>query len=99
MMRKSGHRFSEKAHAPLKIRARQRFSLKSQRSGEPLQDLSGTRLVPRARQWRLRAALTVPTAERKPNPLRRAVSSAGEHFLDMEGVRGSIPLPPTNKIN
>ena len=25
----------------------------------------------------------------------RAVSSAEEHFLDMEGVRGSIPLPPT----
>src|ERR1700745_3471193 len=28
---------------------------------------------------------------------RRAVSSAEEHFLDMEGVRGSIPLPPTRK--
>ena len=27
-----------------------------------------------------------------------SVSSAGEHFLDMEGVRGSIPLPPTIKI-
>jgi hypothetical protein len=27
----------------------------------------------------------------------RAVSSAEEHFLDMEGVRGSIPLPPTSK--
>ena len=27
--------------------------------------------------------------------LERAVSSAEEHFLDMEGVRGSIPLPPT----
>ena len=26
----------------------------------------------------------------------RAVSSAEEHFLDMEGVRGSIPLPPTS---
>jgi hypothetical protein len=22
-----------------------------------------------------------------------------EHFLDMEGVRGSIPLPPTIKIS
>jgi hypothetical protein len=28
-----------------------------------------------------------------------AVSSAEEHFLDMEGVRGSIPLPPTMKFN
>ena len=28
-------------------------------------------------------------------PFQRAVSSAEEHFLDMEGVRGSIPLPPT----
>lgn len=25
----------------------------------------------------------------------RALSSAVEHFLDMEGVRGSIPLAPT----
>ena len=25
-----------------------------------------------------------------------AVSSAEEHFLDMEGVRGSIPVPPTS---
>jgi hypothetical protein len=24
-----------------------------------------------------------------------AVSSAGEHFLDMEGAIGSIPIPPT----
>src|SRR6185312_9260042 len=32
-----------------------------------------------------------------PLPSRaRAVSSAGEHFLDMEGVSGSIPLPPTS---
>jgi hypothetical protein len=30
---------------------------------------------------------------------QRAVSSAEEHFLDMEGVRGSIPLPPTIDIN
>src|ERR1700719_1903397 len=29
---------------------------------------------------------------------QRAVSSAEEHFLDMEGVRGSIPLPPTSHI-
>jgi hypothetical protein len=27
----------------------------------------------------------------------RALSSAVEHFLDMEGVRGSIPLAPTSK--
>jgi hypothetical protein len=25
----------------------------------------------------------------------RAVSSVGEHFLDMEGVTGSNPVPPT----
>ena len=25
----------------------------------------------------------------------RALSSAGEHFLDMEGVTGSIPVAPT----
>ncbi len=25
----------------------------------------------------------------------RAVSSAGEHFVDIEGVTGSIPVPPT----
>ena len=29
----------------------------------------------------------------------RALSSAVEHFLDMEGVRGSIPLAPTIEIN
>src|SRR5271163_2226887 len=28
----------------------------------------------------------------------RALSSAVEHFLDMEGVRGSIPLAPTIEI-
>ena len=28
--------------------------------------------------------------------LDRARSSAGEHFLDMEGVTGSIPVAPTN---
>ena len=28
---------------------------------------------------------------------QRTVSSAEEHFLDMEGVRGSIPLPPTRR--
>jgi len=27
------------------------------------------------------------------------LSSAEAHFLDMEGVRGSIPLPPTIQIN
>jgi hypothetical protein len=26
----------------------------------------------------------------------RAVSSVGEHFLDMEGVTGSNPVPPTS---
>ncbi len=29
----------------------------------------------------------------------RARSSAVEHFLDMEGVTGSIPVAPTNKNN
>jgi hypothetical protein len=29
----------------------------------------------------------------------RAVSSVGEHFLDMEGVASSILAPPTSKIN
>jgi hypothetical protein len=29
----------------------------------------------------------------------RAVSSAEEHILDMDGVAGSIPAPPTSKIN
>jgi hypothetical protein len=29
------------------------------------------------------------------NNMERAVSSAGEHFLDMEGATGSIPVPPT----
>ena len=28
---------------------------------------------------------------------RRAVSSAVEHYLDMVGVTGSNPVPPTNK--
>jgi hypothetical protein len=42
-------------------------------------------------------ALTAPMVERKPKPLGRAVSSAGEHFLDMEGVAGSIPAPPTTE--
>ena len=30
---------------------------------------------------------------------RRAVSSAGEHYLDMVGATGSIPVPPTIYIN
>jgi hypothetical protein len=42
-------------------------------------------------------ALTAPVVERKPKALGRAVSSAGEHFLDMEGVAGSIPAPPTTE--
>ena len=29
----------------------------------------------------------------------RARSSAGEHYLDMVGVTGSIPVAPTNCIN
>lgn len=29
----------------------------------------------------------------------RAVSSVVEHYLDMVGVTGSNPVPPTNKIN
>ena len=28
---------------------------------------------------------------------KRARSSAGEHFLDMEGVTGSIPVAPTTQ--
>jgi hypothetical protein len=35
---------------------------------------------------------------RRENPAERrliSLSFCGDHFLDMEGVRGSIPLPPT----
>ena len=31
------------------------------------------------------------------HPMVRARSSAEEHFLDMEGVTGSIPVAPTNQ--
>ena len=36
------------------------------------------------------------------NDVARAISSAGEHYLDMVGVTGSIPVSPTtgcDKIN
>jgi hypothetical protein len=46
------------------------------------------------------ASIHAPGArgEAPENPARwrlRAVSSVGEHFLDTEGVTGSIPVPPT----
>jgi hypothetical protein len=31
--------------------------------------------------------------------MQNYVSGTEEHFLDMEGVRGSIPLPPTSYFN
>jgi hypothetical protein len=36
-----------------------------------------------------------PAADRIESAQSRAVSSAGEHFPDTEGVTGSIPVPPT----
>ena len=36
-----------------------------------------------------------PQRYRSPLPNGGAVSSAGEHYLDMVGAIGSIPIPPT----
>jgi hypothetical protein len=33
------------------------------------------------------------------HPISRARSSAGEHYLDMVGVTGSIPVAPTISFN
>jgi hypothetical protein len=45
-----------------------------------------------------RLAATDPRRYRDRSPAGGAVSSAGEHFLDMEGAIGSIPIPPTIQI-
>ena len=41
--------------------------------------------------------MTLGRAERYIRGSDWAVSSAGEHILDMDGVTGSIPVPPTRK--
>src|SRR5690348_10221003 len=44
------------------------------------------------------ATYTVPSVVRRDPVADRARSSAGEHSLHTGGVRGSIPLAPTTKI-
>jgi hypothetical protein len=43
----------------------------------------------------LRPLAPAPDANIATGMAVRARSSAGEHFLDMEGVTGSIPVAPT----
>ena len=45
------------------------------------------------------SGLTPRVVRRYIQAADRAVSSAEEHLLDMEGVAGSIPAPPTSQIN
>ena len=84
------HHRADVGRAPPGVRSARKRSCESGDSSEGLKVASP--IAPRAA-----SVYTPPALERarRSGPWRWALSSAVEHYLDMVGVRGSIPLAPT----